>query len=115
MCCLLVVYWMGAKLWVMKCFDGADVLAKAAHVIACVGEGVSPFDPPRPEDVSFRIRYSGDPTGPCMFLMYEHGMRTFEIRTTALGVIAYADRCLATLEPGYDEDHHGSGRGDSPD
>jgi hypothetical protein len=37
-------------------------------------------------------------------LVYEHGMRTGQLRTNGLGVIAYADKWFGLLETPFEED-----------
>jgi hypothetical protein len=67
--CRLVVYWKDQKYLEARCFDGADVLARAAHLFKAIENGVEPPGRIDPSEVLFRVRYSGDPAYPCLFIL----------------------------------------------
>lgn len=97
--CFLGVCWKGHKLLIYRCTDGVDLLAKAAHVLKAFENGVSPAAPPKPSEVSFRVRYSGDPTRPCQLVVYHDGVRSGQYTCAdGAGALANAELCFTLLE-----------------
>jgi hypothetical protein len=70
----LEMYWLGVKIFTVRCSDGADLVAHAAHILNSLDRGLQPYTRESGE-IGFRIKYSGDPDYPCELGVYWDGIK----------------------------------------